>query len=240
MHADLLKTFITLQALLIAPIAPHWADYVWTEVLHKPATVQNARWPSRPLPDPTLTAAQEYIRATTSAITSAEAHETKKKNKGKAVSFDPKKAKKLTIYYASTFPAWQEKYIDLTRSAFDTKARSFNDKAVNSQIPNAEKKKAVPFVQGLKKRLMAGEDAEKVFERKLPFEELEVLSQMITGLRKTTGCKIVEIVEVIDAEDGKKKGVARIGETEGQETGGLSPQAEGVVPGQPGFGFENI
>ena len=240
MHARLLKTFITLQALLITPIAPHWADYVWTEVLHNPDTVQNALWPSRPLPDPTLTAAQEYIRATTSAITSAEAHETKKKNKGKAVSFDPKKAKKLTIYYASTFPAWQEKYIDLTRSAFDTKARSFNDKAVNSQIPNAEKKKAVPFVQGLKKRLMAGEDAEKVFERKLPFEELEVLSQMITGLRKTTGCKIVEIVEVIDAEDGKKKGVARVGETEGQETGGLSPQAEGVVPGQPGFGFENI
>lgn len=244
MHVDLLTTYISLQALLLTPIAPHWADYIWTEVLHNADTIQNALYPSRGEPNPKLTAAQGYIRATSSAITSAEANTVKKMSKGKTVSFDPKKAKKLTIYYASAFPAWQEKYIELIRSEFasmtcDDKA-GFDDKALNSQIPNAEKKKAVPFVQGLKKRLVAGEDKEKVLERKLPFEEVEVLGQMVAGLRKNTGCKIVEVVEVVDAEEGHKKGIVRIGETVGQEKDALPPQAERAVPGAPEFGFENI
>ena len=246
MHAGLLTTYISLQALLLTPIAPHWADYIWTEVLHNPVTIQNALYPSRDDPSSRLTAAQDYIRATSSAITSAEANTVKKMSKGKTVSFDPKKAKKLTIYYASTFPAWQEKYIELTRSAFenmevDDKGKAiFDDKAISSQIPNAEKKKAVPFVQGLKKRLVAGEDKEKVLERKLPFEEIEVLGQMIAGLRKNTGCKIVEVVEVVDAEGGQKKGIVRIGETVGEERDALPPQAEKAEPGAPEFGFENI
>ena len=240
MHATLLNTYITLQALLITPIAPHWADYIWTEVLHKPDTIQTALYPKCPLPDPMLTAALNYIRSTSSAITSAEANAVKKMSKGKNVSFDPKKAKKLTIYYASMFPGWQEKYVDLTRSAFNSMTLNFDDKAVNSQIPNAEKKKAVPFVQGLKKRLMTGENAESVFERKLPFEELQVLEQMVAGLRKTTGCKIIEVVEVIDAEDGKKKADVKSGESIGEERDGLPPQAEGAVPGDPTFAFENI
>lgn len=242
MYSSLLHTYITLQALLITPIAPHWADYIWTEVLQNtdPSTIQNALFPSRPVPNPTLTAALAYIRATSSAITSAEAAAVRKLSKGKNVSFDPKKDKKLTIYYASTFPAWQEKYIELTRSAFNALDLSFDDKAVSSHIPNAEKKKAVPFVQGLKKRLVAGEERESVFERKLPFEEVEVVEQMIPGLRKNTGCRVVEVVEVVDAAEGKKKGIVRIGENMGEVRDGLAPQAEGAVPGQPGFGFENI
>lgn len=35
MRKDLVLTYIELQALLIQPIAPHWADYIWQEVLHK-------------------------------------------------------------------------------------------------------------------------------------------------------------------------------------------------------------
>ena len=35
MHRQLVFQFIETQALLIAPIAPHWADYIWREVLKK-------------------------------------------------------------------------------------------------------------------------------------------------------------------------------------------------------------
>ena len=35
MHRDLILRYIELQALLIAPIAPHWAEYIWLEVLKK-------------------------------------------------------------------------------------------------------------------------------------------------------------------------------------------------------------
>lgn len=35
MHRDLVLKYIELQALLITPIAPHWAEYIWLEVLKK-------------------------------------------------------------------------------------------------------------------------------------------------------------------------------------------------------------
>lgn len=33
MHKDLVLDFIKRQALMINPIAPHWAEYIWQEVL---------------------------------------------------------------------------------------------------------------------------------------------------------------------------------------------------------------
>jgi leucyl-tRNA synthetase len=35
MHRDVILRYIELQALMIAPIAPHWAEYVWLEILKK-------------------------------------------------------------------------------------------------------------------------------------------------------------------------------------------------------------
>jgi len=35
MHRDVVLRYIELQALMLAPIAPHWAEYVWLEVLKK-------------------------------------------------------------------------------------------------------------------------------------------------------------------------------------------------------------
>jgi leucyl-tRNA synthetase len=35
MHHDCVRKFVELQAILLAPIAPHWCDYIWQEVLKK-------------------------------------------------------------------------------------------------------------------------------------------------------------------------------------------------------------
>lgn len=130
-----------------------------------------------------------------------------------------------------------------------------DDKAVNTAIPSSEKKKAVPFVQGLKRRLVAGERSEVVFERRLAFEEGEVLGMMVRGLRKTTGCRVIEVVEVVEEAGGKevkeevvgrvvkeggRRGVVRVGEAVGEERDGLAQVAEMAVPGQPSFLFENV
>ncbi|KAK2801946.1 cytosolic leucyl tRNA synthetase [Onygenales sp. PD_10] len=235
MHRDVILRYIELQALLIAPIAPHWAEYVWLEVLNKPDTIQNALFPDVPEPSPALSAALAYVRITSSNITSSEATFARKLSKGKNVSFDPRKPKKLTIFAAKKFPAWQEKYIDLVREAFDAVSLSINDKELNGKVGKlGEMKKAMPFVQGLKKRLVAAkEQPETVFNRELGFDELQVLGNMVGGLIRTTGCKIVEIVAV---EEGGKTGTTLDGETREQ----LPSVAENAVPGQPTFHFENI
>lgn len=55
MHADLVKRFIELQALLMAPIIPHWSEYVWKEVLRKETSIQSAQFPTAPAADAILT-----------------------------------------------------------------------------------------------------------------------------------------------------------------------------------------
>ncbi|KAI4189569.1 MAG: hypothetical protein L6R41_001365 [Letrouitia leprolyta] len=244
MHRDLVTSYISLQALIITPIAPHWADYIWQEVLQNHNTIQNALWPIVPLPDASLTVAYTYIRTTSSAITSAEGHQVRKKSKGKSVQFDPEQPKRLTIYTASGFPAWQQKYIDLVKDFHDR--ASLEDKSLNAEVGRmGEGKKAMPFVQNLKKRIQTGENASDVFNRRLAFEETEVLGQMLRGLRKTVPkCRGVEVVIVEGEEEGKKKG--RVVKSEGEGVGAegdereLLGAAEMAVPGSPTFFFENV
>jgi leucyl-tRNA synthetase len=234
MHRDLILKYIELQALLLAVIAPHWSEYIWLEVLQKPDTIQNALYPTVPAPVASFTAEREYVRATSSNITSAEAAQQKKKAKGKDIGFDPKKPKKLTIFSANKFPSWQEKYIDLVREVFDEKTLTVNERELTPRISKmGEMKKAMPFVQGLKKRLVSGEKPQTVFERKLAFDEINTLKEMVPGLKKAAGLKVVDIVQVTE---GGKKGVL-VG---GADVDGLPQMAEAAVPGVPTFHFENV
>lgn len=100
-----------------------------------------------------------------------------------------------------------------------------------------EMKKAMPFVQGLKRRLQAGESEEVVFNRKLAFDELEVLVQMRAGLKKTTGCIDVEIVAL---DEGGAGGTVAGSDKGGEKREGLPPAAQAAVPGNPTFHFENV
>ncbi|KAK6071870.1 leucyl-tRNA synthetase [Seiridium cupressi] len=238
LHKDLALRYIELQVLLLTTVAPHWSEYIWLEVLKKPETVQNALFPKVPATDPGLSAAREYVRGTASNINSAEQAQQKKKAKGKEMAFDPKKPKKLSIFVTDRFPAWQEKYIDLLKEEWDPSSKTFKDeKGLSGRIGKmGEMKKAMPFVQALKRRLQVGEPAEKVLERKLAFDELAILKDMIPGLKKTAGLKVIEIVQV---EEGGKKGKIVAGDGEGEKEG-LPPQAESAVPGSPNFAFENV
>lgn len=48
-------------------------------------------------------------------------------------------------------------------------------------------KKMMPFVQGLKKRLISGENPENVLEQNLPFDESEVLKESLPVIRRAAG-----------------------------------------------------
>lgn len=113
--------------------------------------------------------------------------------------------------------------------------------AVSKTIPKAETKRAMPFVQQLKKSLETGIEASTVFERKLAFDEQQVLLDMVPNLKQTVQkCAVVEVVVV---EEGGKSGKV-VGGTEGvavgEEKKDLPATAETAVPGQPTFFFENV
>src|SRR5579862_4440459 len=119
-HRDLILQFIEAQVLLIAPIAPHWSDYLWREVLKKSGSVQVAAFPKPSCPeDKAIAAAQGYVKSLSDAVHQAEGAQLRKKAKGKQSTFDPKKPKRLWIYVAREFPAWQQKYIDALQELYD-------------------------------------------------------------------------------------------------------------------------
>ena len=65
MNGDLVKYWIRASVLLVAPIAPHFAEHVWSTVLGEPETVQRARWPTITGPaDPGILEAGQYMRGT--------------------------------------------------------------------------------------------------------------------------------------------------------------------------------
>ena len=45
MNLRLIKRFIEIQAILLAPICPHICDYVY-QFLHPGTTIMNAKWPT--------------------------------------------------------------------------------------------------------------------------------------------------------------------------------------------------
>lgn len=242
MHADLIRQYISLQALLLNPVAPHWAEYIHIDVLGNSQSIHHSAFPSVPNPNPSLTAARDYVRGTSSSILSTEGAQVKKLAKGKTTAFDIKKNKKLTVFAASQFPAWQDRCVDLLREAFDATHLSIDLKSVQSKLDKSETKRAMPFVNALKRRLEGGEEPASVFERKLAFDELEVLREMAAGLRQTVQkCVVVEIVAV---DQGGKSGevVAGLGEgvKVGEKRDSLPQPAEGAVPGSPAFFFENV
>ncbi|KAJ3329065.1 cytosolic leucyl tRNA synthetase, partial [Kappamyces sp. JEL0680] len=91
MHIELVKRFARVQALLLAPITPHWSESIWLDLLKEKETIMNARWPTHEPVNHDLLAAANYIRGLISRIRSTEDAAAKKKNKkgGKAAPAAP-------------------------------------------------------------------------------------------------------------------------------------------------------
>ena len=162
MSRPLVIRYVRLQSLLMATITPHWSEYMWLEVLGEKETIQFAQWPQVPQSDPSVSAARQYVKTTSSNITSAEAQAAKKMAKGKTAAFDPKRPKRLTIFAATSYPAWQDKYVDLVRDMFEKSSLS-DDKTLNAQVAKMgkgpEMKKANAFCAIAEEEISGGRKA---------------------------------------------------------------------------------
>ncbi|KAJ8123752.1 hypothetical protein ONZ43_g370 [Nemania bipapillata] len=231
MHSKLVRRYAELQCLLLSPIAPHWCEHVWTEVLGHKHSIQVASWPNDcPKPNRALQATADYEQATSSAVTAAlgqlikrllkSSKKTASAGSGQNTAFDPRSSPfRLRIFFTESLPAWQERCIDLVTVALKETGLVDTD-AIGKSIGKTETKRAMPFIQQLKKRLQdasesasvgassddqAGEESDKNVEmaillgRRLPFDERAVLEEMRPVLKKVLGarCEAVELVRII-------------------------------------------
>jgi leucyl-tRNA synthetase len=213
----LITKFAKLQSLTITPIAPHWAEDIWIGVLGEKDTVQNALWPAVPQVQQRLVAIREYARTTSDNILSKKVAQ-KTKKKGKKGSEEPSKPQKVILYVTNDYPAWQDEYVQLLKKDL---SGSLAEKKLEGMPKGKEKTRDFAFVREMK-NIIANGDSEAVLERKMPFDEVEVLEQMSPGLKFNGGLADVKITMV------------NAGNIESME----SPHAAAsAVPGKPTFMF---
>lgn len=241
MHKDLVKRYIEVQAILLSPIAPHFTEYLWRDVLGHKDSIQNARFPeiSQPI-NKGLSAALEYVRDTQRAIREVEGANLKKKKGGKGASFDPKKPSKLTLYVALGFPEWQDAYIELIKESFEKMNLDFTPEFRQKVSKLGDVKRGMQFVNHVKSRLTQGGEApETVFNRKLVFDELETIKDVVPILKRAPPSSTVEQIQVVvlDTKEPSKGKDAISGEAV-DVPGGKAIQD--AVPGHPGITLVNI
>ncbi|EEB06943.1 cytoplasmic leucine-tRNA ligase Lrs1 [Schizosaccharomyces japonicus yFS275] len=245
MHRDLVRRFMEVQTLLIAPIVPHWSEHIWSAVLGNSGSVRLARFPELTHPVNTmLTNSLAYVRNLTRVIREAEAAQLKRQKKGKGMLFDPSKPRRLTVYVAEKFPEWQAQYVKLMQQHYNEKENKFADKAIIAGVEKKEMKRAMPFIQQFKQTLLNRSEhvtAESLFSRELGFNELTVLNEVKPYLLRSVGIKELRVVLLKTPADNATQftGVVESGEQAG-ETIDVAANFANALPGQPTFLFENV
>ena len=106
MHADLVRYWIGVAALLASPITPHFAEHIWRRILQHPMTIQHALWPMSvwPAVDTPTIEAGAYMHMLVKNVCDTELMLLKKlrKAKGRPLPFNPKKPHAFAIQPCST------------------------------------------------------------------------------------------------------------------------------------------
>ncbi|KGU20050.1 leucine-tRNA ligase [Candida albicans P34048] len=236
MHKDLVLKYIEYQALMLAPIAPHFAEYLYREVLGKNGSVQTSKFPraSKPVSKAILDAS-EYVRSLTRSIREAEGQALKKK-KGKS-DVDGSKPISLTVLVSNTFPEWQDNYIELVRELFEQ--NKLDDNNVIRQKVGKDMKRGMPYIHQIKTRL-ATEDADTVFNRKLTFDEIDTLKNVVEIVKNAPYSLKVEKLEILSFNNGETKGKNIISGEDNIELNFKGKIMENAVPGEPGIFIKNV
>lgn len=164
MHSSLVSYWMRIAALIIMPIAPHFAEHIWTGILKQTSSIQLAQWPAPSQPvDHALLEAAAYMRGTTKTIRDAEAALVKmmSKNLGKGkgsgkdgrVMFDPRKPKTVSVYVATAFPEWQDLCVHTVKEAYVKDEDRVDDAKVREILTEKgliKDKRVMPFVQAFK------------------------------------------------------------------------------------------
>lgn len=119
MHRDLVLKFIETQAIILCPICPHTAEYVWTEILNKSQSVNCEKWPQVKQFDDLLLQSFAYLMdATHSFRLRLKSYfiQAKGKDKKKEVIANPTHG---TIYIAKKFPPWQSIVLNNVKSLYE-------------------------------------------------------------------------------------------------------------------------
>merc|ERR1712007_100029 len=104
-------------------------------------------------------------------------------------------------------------------------------KFVKEQIDGKDMKRAMPFINELKKQLLT-EKADEVFNRELLFDEIDVVRQAVNSIKKSPTAINVTDVKIVSFANGSTTGKNILTE-ENVEIPQKIKSIDNAVPGQP-------
>ncbi|EGC32540.1 leucyl-tRNA synthetase [Dictyostelium purpureum] len=222
MHKDLVLKFIEIQAVLIYPIAPHFAQKIFN-ILGK-GSILDARWPTAGPIDFEALKKNSYIESTIYSFRTRLQLFQKAKGKGKTAS-DKILPEKSTILFSKSYPKWQQDVLEYLASIYDENTKSFtkDNNAISEELRKREEfkphlKNLMGFVAAVGQNIKEiGKDA---LQTSLTFDESEILKENIDYICKTLEITTFDVQEFADTT---------------QPAAGKGVQAP--QPGRPTFSF---
>lgn len=212
-NRELVWRFMDVQTRLLAPICPHYAEFIWREILKKDGFVVKAGWPTADAPDLTLKSSNKYLQDSIvlmRKLLQKQLVGSKKGNK-KGAPVASLTENKITgfIYVNEQFDGWKAECLSILQNKFNRDSRTF---APDSEILEALQQSSVgqssnfkqiqklcmPFLRFKKDEAIAlGAQA---LDLRLPFGEIEVLQENLDLIKRQIGLEDVEILSAADAD----------------------------------------
>ena len=213
MNRDLLWRFMDVQTRIITPICPHFAEYVWREVLRNEGFVVKAGWPEADTPDLTLKLANKYLQ---DSIVSFRKLLQKQVSGSKKADRSAENRPNLgRIYVSEQYDGWKAECLKILQSKFDAETREFApDNEILEALQRSDvwqggnfkeiQKLCMPFVKFKKDEAIAvGVHA---LDLKQPFGEIEVLEENLELIKRQLSLEEIEILSAADSDAVEKAG----------------------------------
>lgn len=164
MHADLVEMYMRTAALLVQPIAPHFAEHVYCTILGFPQSVQHALWSDIRVTTPSAEDLKRqegayeaglYMRAAVKSVRDAEILLAKKSKKGGPAASAAAGTKCVRLIVATSFPQWQDGCVEVIKELLGKSkdAANLDDGKLKGALSSRgllKDKRVMPFVQTLK------------------------------------------------------------------------------------------
>eukprot|EP00727_Mastigamoeba_balamuthi_P001131 m51a1_g11014 putative leucyl-trna synthetase (1104) ;mRNA; r:382753-386680 len=232
MKRSLVVRFVEVQAIMLSPIAPHFADHVWRHLLHKTGFIwSDARWPQAGQVDEQVLSQNEYVERVLASIRVTirdHCDPAKAAKRLKAAGLPPQKSipapTDASITIARSFPEWTVRTYEILNKLFDANGGSLPAidaiaGALAKEEPFASQKlllkkamsKAAAVQEGIASEKAAGRERQRpdALTLGVRFDEQALLAERLPYISKSLKVPTINIVVV----DGDEK----------------------VVPGAPGF-----
>ncbi|XP_014217285.1 leucine--tRNA ligase, cytoplasmic [Copidosoma floridanum] len=209
-NLDLLMRFIEFQTIILSPICPHVAEYVWS-LIGKISSIVKADWPTVGEIDEVLIQSSQYLMDAAHSfrvrLINHMSAKTKKSQKGPVTP--TVKPTGGIIYVAKTWPTWQSSVLTTLKDLYTKNGNNLpENKVIAAELGRKDdlkkySKRVMPFVQMTKEKLMAvGIGA---LNLTLDFDELNVLLGSQEYLRNTLDLDNLEIKYSDEADEKTKE-----------------------------------